>query len=106
MKRLLLAATLLSPNTSWAQVSPLSGSANVHILELTSKTYLYRHLRDTSTTHYAQQLRPGGLVIVRATYGQWLAVNRAKSRSQFSKDTTTYYLPKAALKGAKAWVVL
>jgi hypothetical protein len=106
MNRLLLLA-LLTPTTSWAQatLTPLSGSANVHVLELATSTYLYRHLRDTSTTH-AKHLRPGGFLIVRAAYGQWLAVGRAKGRTQFSKDTTTYYLPKAALKGAKVWVIM
>lgn len=77
----------------------------MHVLELATSTYFYRHLRDTSTTHYAKHLRPGGLVIVRAAYGQWLAVGRAKSHTQFSRDTT-YYLPKAALIGAKTWVLL
>jgi hypothetical protein len=107
MNRLLLLA-LLAPATSWAQATlpPLSGSANVHVLELATRTYLYRHLRDTSTTHTAKHLRPGGFIIVRADYGQWLAVGRAKSRTQFSKDTTTYFLPKAALEGAKVWVII
>jgi hypothetical protein len=106
ISRLLLLA-LLPPATSWAQttIPPLSGSANVHVLELATRTSLYRHLRDTSTTH-AKHLRPGGFIIVRAAYGQWLAVVRAKSRTQFSKDTTTYYLPQAALKGAKIWVII
>jgi hypothetical protein len=103
----LLSLALLAPATGWAQttIPPLSGSANVHVLELATSTYLYRHLRDTSTTH-AKHLRPGGFIIVQAAYGQWLAVVRAKSRTQFSKDTTTYYLPKAALKGANVWVII
>ncbi len=84
----------------------LTGMANVRIIELATPTYLYRHLRDSCRRPAAWELKRGHFVIIRKAYPRWLAVQRAASPTQFSDDTTTYYIPKTATVGSKTYVVL
>ncbi len=102
------ALVLLLPAASWAQSveQALTNMMNPRGLELATRTNLYRHLSDTASTRYAKCLRPGAFVVIRKVYPRWLAVCRAKSAIQFSADTTTYYMPKAAMKGAKTFILL
>ena len=84
----------------------LTGIVNVRIMELAAPTYLYRHLRDSSSKPAAWELKRGHFVIVRKAYPRWLAVQRAAGPTQFSGDTTTYYIPKTATVGSKTYIVL
>lgn len=84
----------------------LAGLANPRILELATAADLYRQLRDTSSGRAARHLRPGDLVLIRATRPHWLVVCRAQSPTQIGSDTTTYYLPEAAMKGGKTFILL
>lgn len=84
----------------------LMGSVNVRILELAAPTYLYRHLSDSSRPHAAWELKRGHFVIVQKAYPHWLAVHLAVSSTQFSGDSTTYYIPVTATVGAKTYLVL
>jgi len=84
----------------------LRGSLHTHVLQLAAKTVLYRQLRDTLDRHYAKKFLPGACVILRTTHRHWMKVNRAKSTRHFSADTSTYYMPIQALKGAKTYVLL
>ena len=96
------ATPLPRPNIEQA----LTGMANIRIMELATPTYLYRHLRDSSSRPAAWQLKWGHFVIVRKSYPRWLAVQRAAGPTQFSGDTTTYYIPKTATVGSKTYIVL
>ena len=84
----------------------LMGSANLRVLELASKTILYQHLSDTVGNKRVIPLNPGDFVVIRAVHPRWLVVCRAKSPTQFSADTTTYYISKAATKGSKTFIML
>jgi hypothetical protein len=84
----------------------LTGTVNVRIMELSTPTYLYRHLRDSSSRPAAWELKRGHFVIVRKAYPRWLAVQRAAGPTQFSGDTTTYYIPTTATRGSKTYIVL
>lgn len=84
----------------------LTSTVNIRIMELAAPTYLYRHLRDSSSQPAAWELKRGHFVIVRKSYLHWLAVQRAEGPSQFSGDTTTYYIPKTAAVGSKTSIVL
>jgi hypothetical protein len=114
-----LALTLVVPTVSWAQaqlpprtVKPevpnvaqaLRGSANPHYLHLPAGTFLYRHLRDTVSRRYAKPLPRGdwSLDVVRSVTARWVAVRWRSGSTQHSlgADTTTYYMPKAALQGS------
>lgn len=117
MKQILTLLCLLLPAVTWAQSQKqadsqpaieqtLSGSANAHITKLAQRTVLYKHLRDTLTHTYARRARVGDCVIVRASHPHWLTVQRAKSTTRFSADTTTYYMPLKALQGAQTYVLL
>lgn len=97
------------------QVTPLSrptieqvltGTVNTRIIELASPTRLYRHLRDSSSRPDAWELNRGHFIIVRKAYPHWLAVQRAEGPTQFSGDTTTYYISKTATLGSKTYIVL
>ncbi len=96
--------TALPPRPTVEQV--LTGSVNVRIMELADPTFLYRHLRDSSSRPVARELKRGHFVIVRKAYPRWLAVQLALSPTRFSGDTTTYYIPKTATVGSKTYIVL
>ena len=121
--------TWLMPLASWGQigkpapiialpakqVTPLprptieqmpTGTVNVRIMELATPTYLFRHLRDSCSRPAAWELKRGHFVIIRKAYPRWLAVQRAAGPTQFSGDTTTYYIPKTATVGSKTYIVL
>ena len=101
-----LPAKQATPLTMPTIEQALTGTANVRIMELADPTYLYRHLRDSSSRPALWELKRGHFVIVRKAYPHWLAVQRAAGPSQFSGDTTTYYIPKTATLGSKTYVVL
>jgi hypothetical protein len=68
-------------------------------------------LRDTLSNSTARRLRRGDEVVLFNNNGQqksrWLKVVRGDGTgTNFSKDTTSYYLPAYALKGAKMFVLL
>lgn len=84
----------------------LTGTVNIRIMELAAPTYLYRHLRDSSSRPAAWELKRGHFVIIRKAYPHWLAVQRADGPTQFSGDTTTYYIPQTATVGSKTYIVL
>ena len=94
----------LSPRPTIEQA--LTGMINVRIVELAAPTYLSRHLRDSSSRPAAWELKWGRFVIVRKAYPRWLAVQRAAGPTQFSGDTTTYYIPKTATEGSKTYIAL
>jgi hypothetical protein len=115
-----LASALLAPLTSWAQaqllprvVTPavptlqqaLTGLANPRYLRLPAGTFLYRHLSDTASYHYTRPLPPGdwSLDVMRVINARWVAVRWRKGAASHTlgADTTTYYMPKAALNGAQ-----
>ena len=115
----LLVLTLMVPTASWAQaqLSPravkpevptiaqaLRGSANPHYLHLPAGTFLYRHLRDTTNHRYAKPLPRGdwSLDVMKSVTAHWVAVRWRSGSAQHSlgADTTTYYMPKAALQGS------
>lgn len=123
MKALLILTSLLLPVAAAAQGveqlepigpqsttttvgQPLQGSANMHGFMLATSSFLYRNLADALTNHYAHRLRPGDHVVVRTTLPNWYVVYRAKNATQFSNDTATYYMPKAADVGARTFVLL
>lgn len=80
--------------------------ANPRVTELATATVLYRSLNDTANSQHTKHLDPGNFVIVRAERPRWLVVSLAQSPTQFSSDTSTYYMPKTALKGAKTFIML
>lgn len=84
----------------------LAGLINIRILELAAPTYLYRHLRDSSSRPAPWELKRGQFVIVTKAYPRWLAVRGALSPTHFSGDSTTYYIPKSATVGSKTYIVL
>lgn len=84
----------------------LRNMANPRVTQLARATVLYRNLRDTTNSHPIKRLVPGDLVVVRAERAQWLVVSLAQSTTLFSSDTTTYYMPKTALKGSKTFIIL
>ncbi len=96
--------TTLLPRPTIEQA--LTGMVNVRIMELAAPTYLYRHLRDSSSRPAVWELKRGHFVIVRKAYPHWLAVQRAVGPTQFSGDTTTYYIAKTATVGSKTYIVL
>jgi hypothetical protein len=115
----MLAITLIAPLASWAQthlparvVTPelstpqqaLKGSANPHYLRLPAGTFLYRQLSDTISHRYAKSLPRGdwSLEITQQVTSRWVAVRWRPGYNlhSFGADTTTDYMPKAALKGA------
>lgn len=112
MKSIFLLCFLSLPLAVWAQgqqptiEQALATMANPRGLELVRKTTLYRQLSDTSSNRCALRLRSGGLIIIKKTYPNWLAVYRAASRIQFSTDTTTYYMRKSDAVGAKGFILL
>jgi hypothetical protein len=123
MKALLILTSLLSPVAAAAQgveqlktigpqlktttvEQPLQGSANMHGFKLATSSFLYRNLTDTLNNRYAHRLRLGDHVVIRNTLPNWYKVYRAKNASQFSNDTTTYYMPKAAAAGAIVFILL
>ncbi|PJJ60644.1 hypothetical protein CLV45_2073 [Hymenobacter chitinivorans DSM 11115] len=75
-------------------------------MELAAPTYLYRHLSDSSRRPAVWELKRGHFVIVKKVYPHWLAVHRAISPTQFSSDSTTYYIPITATVGSKTYIVL
>lgn len=121
MKTLLVAA-LVMPGVSWAQsqlaprlVKPtlaptlaevLTNCANPRYLRLPAGTFLYRQLRDTVGNHYASPLPAGDwrLDVVGYATSRWAAVRWRKGSAESAADTATFYMPKAALKGAQTMV--
>ncbi|SFQ78973.1 hypothetical protein [Hymenobacter arizonensis] len=101
-----LPATQATPLPRPTIEQALTGTVNVRIMELAAPTYLYRHLRDSSSRPAAWELKRGHFVIVRKAYPRWLAVQRATGPTQFSGDTTTYYIPTTATRGSKTYIVL
>lgn len=127
MKKLLLLNFLLLPATIWAQAidrmpirkvivpsirTPeemerfLASGANPRVLELAAITDLYRQLSDTSAHRYVVRLRPGDYVVIKTVHPHWLAVCRAQSPTQFSADTSIYYIRKEVVKGSKTYIML
>ena len=84
----------------------LNGSVNIHIHQLSIRTTFYKHLNDTVAIKKPKHLQAGALVVVRATNKSWLRVSRAESPTQLGSDTTSFYIPKIALRGAKTFVIL
>lgn len=84
----------------------LMNSVNMRGLELASKAVLYQHLNDTIGSQKVVNLDTGDCVVIRATLPRWLVVWRAKSPTQFSTDTTTYYMFKKDVKVSKTFIVL
>ena len=83
----------------------LSG-ANPRVLELAVAVNIYKSLSDTAGHCQALRLRPGDCVIIRTSYPHWLAVYRAHSATQFSSDTTVYYIKKSNMKVSKEFIIL
>jgi len=104
VRRLPPKSSTLPPRPTIEQA--LTGSVNIRIMELAAPTYLYRHLSDSSRRPAAWELKRGHFVIVKKAYSRWLAVQRAAGPTQFSGDTTTYYIPKTATVGSKTYIVL
>lgn len=108
--KMLLAVALVAPVASWAQaklqphtVKPeilnvqqaLSRSVNPRYLNISTGRFMYRHLRDTASSHYVRPLPAGNweLDIVRFVSPRWLAVRwRLNSAPFTAADTTTYYI--------------
>jgi len=104
VRRLPPKSSTLPPRPTIEQA--LTGSVNVRIMGLAAPTYLYRHLSDSSRQPTAWELKRGQFVIVKKAYPRWLAVHLALSPTQFSGDSTTYYIPVTATVGAKTYIVL
>lgn len=111
MKRLPLLFAACLPGLAWAQqpmptTEPvLPPIINPRILELATKSVLYRRLRDTASGRPARVLRPGDFVQIPNGYSRWIRVRRANGPSELSYDTATFYMPAAAFKGGRITIV-
>jgi hypothetical protein len=112
-KLLLLTIWLVPARQVWAQdtlhiAQALQGIMNPQGLQLSTRTVLYRQLRDTLTSRPAKRLRPGDAVIIhQGAYPGWIKVVRGtRNLINFSSDTATYYMPKSGAIGAKSFILI
>ena len=113
MKAVLLQLVLTTPAFALAQIvpkAPLQGSINPHGFFLANKAVLYRQLHDTLSSR-GRQLRPGNTIVLERQYTypypRYLKVVRGNSNgTSYSRDTTSYFLPASALKGARTFVLI
>jgi len=111
--KIFLSLLLGAPATALAQQAPvlmLQGSANPHGYFLTDKVLLYRHLRDTASRKFSRRLHPGNTVILQRNtypYTRWLKVVRGNAKgTNYSSDTTSYYILYSALRNAQTFILL
>ena len=127
MKHILFLLILISPNIALAQqqrdITPLpskgtsvqildvqkllQGSVNPRGFTLTKPANLYRHLADTVNKEPALRLHPSDNVIIQKQFGHWIKVVRGNAAAtNFTRDTSSYYIPTSAREGTITFVLL
>ena len=85
----------------------LQGSVNPLGFTLIKPANLYRHLADTLNKKPALHLRPGDNAIIQRQFGNWIRVVRGNAAAtNFTRDTSSYYIPASAREGTKTFVLL
>ncbi|WP_375416999.1 hypothetical protein [uncultured Hymenobacter sp.] len=85
----------------------LQGSANPRGFTLAKPANLYRHLADTVNKTPALRLHPGDNVIIQKQFGHWIKVVRGNAAAtNFTKDTSSYYIPASAREGTRTFILL
>ena len=126
MKHILFLLILIVPSVALAQqhdVTPLpnlaqklqiidvlnalQGSVNMRGFTLIKPAILYRNLIDTIKNKPALRLSAGDNVIIQKQIGNWIKVVRGnRAAINFTRDTSSYYIPASAREGTRTFVLL